>query len=121
MNIEDLRTYCLAKSLVTESFPFDEKTLVFKVCNKMFALTNIEDGLSVNLKCKPEMALELREQYPNKVLPGYHMNKKYWNTIIIDGSINDCFIKQWIDDSYELVVSKLTKKQRQEISDFIGK
>ncbi len=111
MNIEEFREYCLSKKGVTESFPFDETTLVFKVMGKMFALTDTEDDFSINLKCDPEKAIELREQYPI-VQPGYHMNKKHWNTIYIDGSISDEELKIWIDDSYRLVVSSLPKKER---------
>lgn len=80
MNIEELREYCISKKDVTESFPFDETTLVFKVRGKMFALTDLEGELSINLKCDPDLAIELREKYP-AVQPGYHMNKKHWNTI----------------------------------------
>ncbi|MFU8843816.1 MAG: MmcQ/YjbR family DNA-binding protein [Bacteroidales bacterium] len=89
MNIESLRNYCLSKNGVTESFPFDKSTLVFKVMGKMFALTDLEDEiLTVNLKCNPENAIRLREEFP-AIQPGYHMNKKHWNTIFIDGSIPD--------------------------------
>jgi len=114
MNIEELREYCLSKKGVTESFPFDEVTLVFKVSGKMFALTDLVDDFSVNLKCDPEKAVELREQFPS-VIPGYHMNKQHWNTIFIDGSVNDSLLKEWIDHSYLLVVKSLTKKQQQEL------
>ena len=114
MNIEELREYCISKKGVTEGFPFDESTLVFKVSGKMFALTDLVDALSVNLKCDPEKAIALREQYPC-VIPGYHMNKQHWNTVIIDGSLNDNLIKEWITHSYELVVKSLTKKQQQEL------
>jgi predicted DNA-binding protein (MmcQ/YjbR family) len=106
VNIEELREYCLSKKGVSESFPFDETTLVFKVMDKMFALTDLEGDLSINLKCDPDLANELREKYP-VVLPGYHMNKKYWNTVIIDGSIPDRLIMEWIDHSYDMVISKL--------------
>ncbi len=114
MNIEEFRAYCLSKKAVSESFPFDDTTLVMKVLDKMFALANLDGDLSINLKCNPEKALELREQYP-AVQAGYHMNKKHWNTIIIDGSLPDSLIKEWIDDSYNLVVSKMSKKQRESI------
>lgn len=114
MNIETLREYCISKKGVTESFPFDENTLVFKVMNKMFALTNIEGDLSVNLKCDPEKAIALREEY-DAVLPGYHMNKKHWNTVKIDGSIPAGLIEAWIDDSYTLIVNTLTKKLKEEL------
>lgn len=108
MNIEELRFYCLSKQAVTESFPFDENTLVFKVAGKMFLLTDLVDVFSMNVKCDPEKAAELRERY-RSVLPGYHMNKKYWNTILIDGSVGDEILKSWIDDSYNLVISGLQR------------
>ena len=111
MNIEELREYCLSKKGVTESFPFDEVTLVFKVSGKMFALTDLVDAFSVNLKCEPEKAIELREHYPC-VVPGYHMNKQHWNTVFIDGSVNDNLLKEWVDHSYDLVVKSLTKAQQ---------
>jgi predicted DNA-binding protein (MmcQ/YjbR family) len=111
MNAEEIRMYCLKKSGSTESFPFDETTLVFKVGGKMFALLGLDDNLTLNLKCDPEKAIELRERYPT-VLPGYHMNKKYWNTILIDGSLEDRLILEWIDDSYRLIVANLPVKQR---------
>lgn len=112
MNIEDVREYCMSKKEVTESFPFDETTLVFKVMNKMFALTDTEADFSINLKCDPEKAIELRERYPS-VQPGYHMSKKHWNTVYVDGPISDDQIYKWIDDSYKLIVSKLPKKDQQ--------
>jgi predicted DNA-binding protein (MmcQ/YjbR family) len=105
MDIESLREYCLSLPNVTEGFPFDQTTLVFKINGKMFALTDLEGPLEVTLKCDPEMAIELREHHPS-VRPGYHMNKKYWNTISIDGSINDELIIEWIDISYNLVLGK---------------
>ncbi|MCF8368195.1 MAG: MmcQ/YjbR family DNA-binding protein [Bacteroidales bacterium] len=114
MNIEEFRLYCLSKKEVTESFPFDETTLVFKVLGKMFALTDLESDFSINLKCDPEKAIELRGKYPN-VLPGYHMSKRHWNTIIIDGSIADNILKEWTDESYDLVVSNMPKKLRKTI------
>jgi predicted DNA-binding protein (MmcQ/YjbR family) len=94
-----------------ECFPFDENTLVFKVAGKMFALTDIVDAFSINIKCDPEKALELREHY-DCVQPGYHMNKKHWNTIIIDGTVSDALLKEWIDHSYDLIVRSLSKSQR---------
>ena len=115
MNIETLRDYCLKKEGVTESFPFDESTLVFKVMNKMFALTDLEGPFSINLKCDPIKAIDLREEF-TAVMPGYHMNKRHWNTVVIDGSIGDDMIYQWIDDSYHLVVMSLPKKIRMELS-----
>lgn len=114
MNIEDLRLYCLSKKGVTEEFPFDEITLVFKVVGKMFALTSLEGDFSINLKCEPDQAIELREMY-EAVQPGYHMNKKHWNTVYLDGSVTDEMLKSWVDDSYDLVVNKLTKAKRKEL------
>lgn len=114
MNIEELREYCLLKKGVTESFPFDETTLVFKVMNKIFALTDLEDKFGVNLKCNPEKAIDLREKYP-EVIPGYHMNKKHWNTVNIEGSLTDKLIEEWIDHSYNLIVDSLTKKLKEEL------
>ena len=114
MNIEDFRDYCLTLSYVTESFPFGGDTLVFKVKNKMFALTGVDIFYSINLKCNPDKAIELREQF-DSVLPGYHMNKNHWNTVLIDGLISDKILKEWILDSYQLVVASLPKKDRFEI------
>ncbi|HNW98493.1 MAG TPA: MmcQ/YjbR family DNA-binding protein [Bacteroidales bacterium] len=111
MDAEKLREYCLSLNNVTESFPFDEVTLVFKVQGKMFALVNLDGELSINIKCDPEKAIELREHF-SSVLPGYHMDKKHWNTIMIDGSIDDNLIYSWISDSYNLVFSKLPYLQR---------
>jgi predicted DNA-binding protein (MmcQ/YjbR family) len=114
LNIEAFRSYCLSKKGVTEEFPFDENTLVFKVMGKMFALTDLENFESVNLKCDPERASQLREEFP-AVTPGYHMNKKHWNTVLMDGTISDKLVKIWIDDSYNLVSASLTKKLRLEL------
>lgn len=110
MNIEELREYCLSKKGVTESFPFDNVTLVFKVVGKMFLLTNTDGEFSINIKCDPEKAISLREHYPC-VLPGYHMDKKHWNTVLIDGTIADALLKEWIDDSYSLIVNRHTKNK----------
>ena len=115
MNIESFRNYCIKKKGATEEFPFDEETLVFKVMGKMFALTNVDAFVSINLKCEPEKAEEFRGQY-DAVQPGYHMNKKHWNTVIIDSSLPDKLIYEWIDDSYSLVVDSLNKKLKQELS-----
>jgi len=111
MNIEDLRDYCIAKPAVTESFPFDEATLVFKVAGKMFLLTDLVDAFSMNIKNTPEKVIELKEQYPS-VLPGYHMNKTHWITVMIDGTISDHLLKQWIDESYELIISGFSRKEK---------
>jgi predicted DNA-binding protein (MmcQ/YjbR family) len=115
MNVESLREYCLSKKGVTESFPFDETTLVFKVGGKMFALTALDKPeLSVNLKCNPEWAVELREQYEN-ITPGYHMNKKHWNTVLVKSTFSDELTKKLIDHSYALVVKSLPKKIKIEL------
>ena len=111
MNIEDYRTYCLNKPGVTESFPFDEKTLVFKVGNKMFALTDVDNFSFVNLKCDPERAIELRETF-NGVKPGYHMNKSLWNSVYTENDVPDKLLLDLIDHSYELIVASLPKKVR---------
>lgn len=116
MDIESIREYCLSKQEVTESFPFGGDTLVFKVLGKMFALMNLQGQLSVNLKCDPEKAIGLREEY-SSVLPGYHMNKRYWNTVVLDGSVPDRLLKEWIDHSYNEVVKSLPKN-RQKILGF---
>jgi len=116
-NIEDFRNYCLRKKGVTEEFPFDEVTLVFKVMGKMFALTSLKDlSLSVNLKCNPEKAIDLREQFED-IQPGYHMNKKHWNTVDVSPSIPPKLVIELIDHSYNLVVSGLTKKLKAELAD----
>lgn len=110
MNIENIREYILQKPSVTEGFPFGEDTLVFKVNNKIFFLARLESSpLQFNVKCDPEKAIELREQYPESVLPGYHMNKKHWNTIIIDGRFTWQQIAEMIDDSYKLAGKIKTK------------
>jgi len=115
MNIEKIRDYCLAKPGVTEGFPFDESTLVFKVMNKMFALTGLDgDPPYINLKCDPERAIGLREQY-EAIQPGYHMNKAQWNSVYFTGSISRGLILELIDHSYERVVLCLKKKDREDL------
>ena len=104
MNIETIREYILQKQSVTEGFPFGEDTLVFKVKDKIFFLAGLDSSpLQFNVKCHPDKAIELREEYPESVLPGYHMNKKHWNTIIVDGRLTAKQLKEMIDDSYALV------------------
>jgi predicted DNA-binding protein (MmcQ/YjbR family) len=111
MNIEILREYCISKQGVTEEFPFNDTALVFKVAGKMFALLDLsEDNRGLTLKCDPELALELREQYV-EVTPAYHFNKKHWNGIMLTGNISDCHIKEWIDNSYKIVVDALPKSK----------
>ncbi len=117
MNIEELRAYCLTLKGVTEDFPFDENTLVFKVVGKMFCLTDLEGNLTINVKNEPEKNIELREEYP-AIKPGYHMNKVHWNTIEINGTIPDDVIKNLIDESYDLVVMKLTKQEQQKLKNY---
>jgi predicted DNA-binding protein (MmcQ/YjbR family) len=113
MDIETIRDYCLAKKEVEESFPFGETTLVFKVRGKIFLLAGLDNPvLQFNVKCDPEKAIEWREQFAS-VQPGYHMNKKRWNTVMVDGSIPGRIIRQMIDDSYQLVVMSLPKKSRE--------
>lgn len=115
MNIEELRDYCLSKKAVDESFPFNETTLVFKVMGKMFLLVDIEEKpVEFNVKCDAELAIRLREKY-SCVKPGFHMNKKYWNTVTCDNSVPVKLLRSWIDHSYDEVVKGLNKKQRQEL------
>ena len=114
MNIEELREYCLQKAGVTEGFPFGEDTLVFKVGEKMFLLTSITRSNQFNVKCDPELAIELRERYA-EVQPGYHMNKKFWNTVYLHGSLTKKQLCDMIDHSYELVFKGLPKKIQEEI------
>jgi len=115
MNIETLREYCVQKPFVTEGFPFGEDTLVFKVKarpdlvgrEKIFLLAGLDSSpLQFNVKCDPEKAIQLREEYPDCILPGYHMNKKHWNTVIVDGRLTAKQLKEMIDDSYILVAPK---------------
>jgi len=105
MDVVTLREYCIAKKNATESFPFGEDTLVFKVNGKIFALVNLDGDLSINLKCNPAFAIDLRERY-SSVTPGYHMNKKHWNTILFNGSVPDKEVFSWIDHSYKLIIGK---------------
>ncbi|SDG95632.1 Predicted DNA-binding protein, MmcQ/YjbR family [Flavobacterium omnivorum] len=118
MNLESYYEYCLAKKGVTAHFPFDEDTLVFKVGGKMFALTSLsqwEKGKpSVNLKCDPERAEELRADY-DAIQPGFHMSKTHWNTIAINESVSDALVKELINHSYDLVFKSLTNKLQNEI------
>ncbi len=111
MNIEDLRLYALSKPNSDESFPFGDATLVFKTNGKLFLLVSMDSHpLQFNVKCDPERAEELREEH-DAVIPGYHMNKKHWNTIIVDGSLNAQFIRLQVDHSYELVAGSKKKSK----------
>jgi predicted DNA-binding protein (MmcQ/YjbR family) len=118
MNIQSFFEYCLSKKAVTEHFPFDEDTLVFKVGGKMFALSSLkaweDNSPSVNLKCDPGYAEELRAQYDD-ITPGYHMSKLHWNTVLVNRGVTDKFVRGLIDDSYSLVLNSLPKKIRVEI------
>lgn len=115
MHIEAFRDYCLNKKGVTESFPFDEQTLVFKVMGKMFALCGLERIPSqVNLKCDPDRSVALRAEYDGLILPGYHMSKLHWNTILME-DLPPALVMELIDHSYNLVVAGLTKKLQQEL------
>lgn len=115
LHVESFRDYCLSKRGVTEEFPFGEDTLVFKVMGKIFAITGLDaEQFSINLKCAPERAETLREMHA-AVQPGYHMNKKHWNTVIVDGTIPDKELKGMIDHSYDLVVQSLPKKIRTDL------
>lgn len=115
MHIESFRAYCIDKKGVTEEFPFDENTLVFKVMGKMFALADVDLFESINLKCAPEKSQELRDRYA-AINPGFHMNKLHWNTIEMDGTLSDKFVQELIDHSYDLVVAKLTKALKAELA-----
>jgi predicted DNA-binding protein (MmcQ/YjbR family) len=114
MNIEELREYCLQKPGTTEGLPFGEDTLVFKVGEKIFLLTSLVTGNRFNAKCDPERAIELREQF-DEIIPGYHMNKKHWNTVYMDGQLTRKQLNELVDHSYELVLSSLPKKLQEEI------
>ena len=110
MNVETLREYCLSKPDAEESFPFGPETLVFKVRDKVFLLTGLDSpDLRLNVKCDPDKAIEIREAFPC-VLTGFHMNKKHWNTIVVDGSVSAKQLKEWIDWSYDLVAGKKKSK-----------
>ncbi|WP_214072906.1 MmcQ/YjbR family DNA-binding protein [Mucilaginibacter sp. dw_454] len=115
MNIEELRDYCLAKPAVTEGFPFGEETLVFKVAGKLFLLIDLDEADRFNVKCDPELAQELRERHP-EVQPGYHMNKKMWNTVHMTGTLTRKQLLDMIDHSYHEVVKGLPKKTQAEIT-----
>lgn len=118
MDIEIIRKYCIEKKSTTESFPFGEHTLVFKVCGKMFLLMNLDSHpLQFNVKCNPGKAEEFREIY-SSVIPAFHMNKKHWNTIILNGQIQSKLIREMIDESYVLVIKSLPLKERKKIGPY---
>ena len=115
MNIESLRNYCLSKKGAEESFPFGDDTLVFKVGNKIFLLAGLSNPSSFNAKCTPEKAIELRETH-SEIVPGFHMNKKHWNTVYYNGSLSEKLLLEQIDHSYQLVVESLPKKIQGELT-----
>ena len=114
MDIEEIRAYCLSKKGTEEGFPFDDTTLVIKVGGKIYILIRLDGDPSINLKCEPVRAIELRESNPS-IIPGYHMNKKHWNTVFLDGSLSNNLIKEMIDHSYNLVFQSLPIKLRLEV------
>jgi predicted DNA-binding protein (MmcQ/YjbR family) len=115
MDIESLRNYCLSKAAAEETLPFGPDTLVYKVGGKIFLICSMNaEPLQFNVKCDPEKVIELRERY-ECVQPGYHMNKKHWNTIVVDGTVSNSMLKEWIDDSYELIVDSLPAKAKAQL------
>jgi len=115
MFFEECREYCLRKPFVTEGFPFDQSTIVFKVGGKLFVLTDIDQFTSVNVKAQPEKAIEQRERFSG-IIPGYHMNKKHWNTVQVNSDVPIAIVYQLIDDSYDLVYASLSKKIKHELT-----
>ncbi len=114
MNVEEARQLCISRKGITEGFPFDETTLVLKVGGKMFALINLDRNPSINLKCDPEKAIDLRERYDD-ILPGYHMNKQHWNTVRLEGVLPEKLIEELIEHSYDLVFASLPRKVQEEL------
>lgn len=115
MYLDEYRSYCLSKPGTSEGFPFGEDTLVFKVIGKIFAITDVNTFEFVNLKCDPDRAIQLREEY-DEIQPGYHMNKKNWNSVYTE-TLGDQMIKELTEHSYDLIVSSLKKKEQQELKD----
>ncbi|MCC6549395.1 MAG: MmcQ/YjbR family DNA-binding protein [Ignavibacteriaceae bacterium] len=111
---DEIRIYCLKKPGTSESFPFDEVSPVYKVVDKIFCIVSIEPPLSVNLKCDPERAVDLRERY-SAITPGWHMNKTHWNTVYLQQGLPDSLVRELIDHSYNLIVSKLKKSDREHL------
>ena len=112
MNLEEIRLYCLSLPEVTEDLPFDENTLAFRVCGKIFALLSLNSTpLTINLKCEPSLAIELRERYTS-VRPGYHMNKAHWNTVTLDGSVPRAVVQSWVEHSWQRVAAGLKRDER---------
>ena len=118
MNVEEIRAHCITKKLATESFPFGPETLVFKVMDKVFLLLSLDSHPpQFNAKNDPETSIQLREQYPDCIVPGYHMNKVHWNTIICDGTLSHNQLKELIDVSYNLIVKSLPKFKQKEFEE----
>ena len=115
MNIEQVRAYCLKKKGVTEELPFDEESPVYKVMEKIFLIASLNPPYTINIKCDPEKAVELRERYES-VTPGSHMNKQHWNTVEIEGTVKNSLIEEWIDHSYDLVVKGLKKSLKDKLN-----
>jgi predicted DNA-binding protein (MmcQ/YjbR family) len=119
MNIEELRSYCLSKPAAEETFPFGPENMVFKVMDKVFLIAGLDAvPLTFNVKCDPDIAEDLREKF-DCVTPGYHMNKKHWNTITIDNGVSDKLLMEWIDDSYNLILASLNKSQKKALSEML--
>ena len=117
MDVEAIRAYCLSKKGTSEGFPFDNTTLVIKVGGKIFILISLDGDPSMNLKCDPDRAIDLREANP-AIIPGYHMNKKHWNTVVLDGSLSKNLLMEMIDHSYNLILQSLSSKLRLEIQQY---
>ncbi len=116
MDIEAFRKYCMELQGVEETFPFGPDTLVYKVFGKVFAITGLDgEEFSVNLKCDPERAIELREEYPDQIIPGWHMNKKHWNTVFFEGGISHHLLVEMIDHSFDLVVAGLPSRIKKQL------
>lgn len=115
MNVEEIREYCIQKPAVTEGLPFGDDTLVFKVKNKIFLLFSLDKGSQFNVKCDPELAVELRDRH-DEVQPGFHMNKVHWNTVFTNGGLTGKQICEMIDHSYQLIVKSLPKKDQAELA-----
>jgi predicted DNA-binding protein (MmcQ/YjbR family) len=116
MNLEIIREYCLKKKGVAEELPFDEYSPVYKVMGKIFCISSLTPPFSINLKCDPEKAVELREEH-EEIQPGYHMNKFHWNTVSLEGTLRNEFILEMIDHSYELVVNGLKKSDKEKLKE----
>lgn len=112
-NPQNILDYCGSRKAATSDFPFDDEVLVFRVMNKMFALINVKELSFINLKCDPDYAIALRQKYPKWITPGYHMNKKLWNSVYFDGDLTDEFVYELIDHSWDLIVKSLKKADRE--------